>query len=109
MSRFLAPSQVFIEYFSLTQLPVGVWIDKDGRVISFNESTSEGYQLLVDSSCLAEYLASKHLSLVKSRYFEISSFEECQRLWLVGFEGEEGKYERLIDKEQYKIEPDPFN
>ena len=109
VARFLAPAQDFIEYFSLTQLPVGVWIDKDGRVISFNESTSEGYQLLVDSSCLAEYLASKHLSLVKSRYFEISSFEECQRLWLVGFEGEEGKYERLIDKEQYKIEPDPFN
>lgn len=106
VARFLAPAQGLTDFFGLAQLPVGTWINEDGKIICFNESTDEGRQLLVDSSCLAEYLTSKRLSLVQGRYFEISSHEECQRLWLISYWDEKrNRHDALVDKQQYKKVP----
>lgn len=110
VARLLAPSQDFIEYYDLTQLPVGTWVDKDGSVICFTECTQEGYQMLVDSKSLVDFLTSKRLLLVQGRYFEISSHDECQRVWLVSYgAGASKRCDRLIDKEKYKKVPSFFD
>jgi len=106
VARLLVPSREFIEFFGLNQLPTGVWVGEGGKTVCINESTEEGYQLLVDSDYLAEFLESKQLVLVQGRYFEISSHEECQRLWLVSFgDGDSNRNDALISKEQYAKTP----
>ena len=98
----IQPCQQLIDYFDLKQLKPGRWIDESGEVVSFCNCMDGEYEFLFDAERLNQFLNDSELILCQGAYFEISSPDECQRVWLLSkMESAEWQtYE--IDREQYE-------
>jgi hypothetical protein len=99
------PCKDFVDCLGLVQNPSGTWKSESGETVRINESTEEGNQMLVDHAWLKRYLSERELLLCRGEYFEISSPDECQRVWLVSAGNESAeRTASLLKKEQYEID-----
>lgn len=98
----IQPCQQLVDYFDLKQIKPGWWIDESGEVVSFCNCMDGEYEFLFDAERLNQFLEDSELILCQGSYFEISSPDECQRVWLLSkMECAEWQtYE--INREQYK-------
>lgn len=98
----IQPCQQLVDYFGLKQIKPGRWIDENGEVVCFCNRIDKEYEFLFDAEKLNQFLEGSELILCQGAYFEISSPDICQRVWLLSrMESAEWQtYE--IDREQYE-------